>query len=133
MSDALDTFLAARNEELIACRRDLHAHPELSSEETRTTAAIVRRLQVAGLEPKVLNCGTGLICDVGTGDGPVLALRADIDALAMDDECPAAYRSHVSGVAHACGHDVHTTIVLGAGLYFAQNPPLARARVATGP
>ena len=129
MSDALDTFLAARNEELIAFRRDLHAHPELSSEETRTTAAIVRRLQVAGLEPKVLNCGTGLICDVGTGDGPVLALRADIDALAMDDECPAAYRSHVSGVAHACGHDVHTTIVLGAGLYFAQNPPPGRVRL----
>ena len=126
---SLSEFLQVRGEELISFRRDLHAHPELSSQETRTTAAIVRRLQVAGLEPKVLNCGTGLVCDVGTGDGPVLALRADIDALAMDDECHTPYRSHVDGVAHACGHDVHTAIVLGAGLFFAQNPPAGRVRL----
>jgi len=126
---SLSEFLQMRGEELISIRRDLHAHPELSSQETRTTAAIVRRLQVAGLEPKVLNCGTGLVCDVGTGDGPVLALRADIDALAMDDESHASYRSHVEGVAHACGHDVHTAIVLGAGLFFAQNPPAGRVRL----
>ena len=73
--NGLSDFAAARSQELISFRRDLHAHPELSSQETRTTAAIVRRLQVAGLEPKVLNCGTGLVCDVGTGDGPVLAPR----------------------------------------------------------
>ena len=127
--NGLSDFVAARSQELISFRRDLHAHPELSSQETRTTAAIVRRLQVAGLEPKVLNCGTGLVCDVGTGDGPVLALRADIDALAMDDECHTPYRSHIEGVAHACGHDVHTTIVLGAGLYFAHNPPRGRVRL----
>lgn len=129
MSDALDAFIASRSDELIALRRDLHAHPELSTQETRTTSTIVRRLQVAGLEPKVLNCGTGLVCDVGTGDGPVLALRADIDALAMDDECPSAYRSHVPGVAHACGHDVHTTILIAAGLFFSQNPPPGRVRL----
>lgn len=126
---SLSEFLQVRGEELTSFRRDLHAHPELSSQETRTTAAIVRRLQVAGLEPKVLNCGTGLVCDVGTGDGPVLALRADIDALAMEDESHASYRSHVEGVAHACGHDVHTAIVLGAGLFFAQNPPAGRVRL----
>ena len=126
---SLEEFLDAREEELIAFRRDLHAHPELSSQETRTTSAIVRRLQVAGLEPKVLNCGTGLVCDVGAGDGPVLALRADIDALAMDDECHTPYCSHIDGVAHACGHDVHTAIVLGAGLFFAQNPPPGRVRL----
>jgi amidohydrolase len=126
---SLAEFLATRGEELISFRRDLHAHPELSEQETRTTAALVRRLQVAGLEPKVLNCGTGLICDVGTGDGPVLALRADIDALAMADECHTPYRSHIDGVAHACGHDVHTAIVLGAGLYFASNSPGGRVRL----
>lgn len=126
---SLEEFLQTREEELISFRRDLHVHPELSAQETRTTASIVRRLQVAGLEPKVLNCGTGLVCDVGTGDGPVLALRADIDALAMDDECLTPYRSHVDGVAHACGHDVHTAIVLGAGLFFAQNRPPGRVRL----
>ncbi len=125
----IEHWAQSRAEELIAFRRDLHAHPELSSQETRTTAAIVRRLQVAGLEPKVLNVGTGLVCDVGSGDGPVLALRADIDALAMDDECSAVYRSREPGKAHACGHDVHTAIVLGAGLYFAQNPPRGRVRL----
>lgn len=129
MIDGLAEFLQARSHELIAFRRDLHAHPEVSSEELRTTAALVRRLQVAGLEPKVLNCGTGLVCDVGVGDGPVLALRADIDALAMDDECRTPYRSHVEGVAHACGHDVHTTVVLGAGLFFAHKPPRGRVRL----
>ncbi len=126
---SLSEFLQVRGEELISFRRDLHAHPELSSQETRTTAAIVRRLQVAGLEPKVLNCGTGLVCDVGTGDGPVLALRADIDALSMEDESHSSYRSLIDGVAHACGHDVHTAIVLGAGLFFAQNPPAGRVRL----
>ncbi len=126
---SLSEFLASREEELISFRRDLHSHPELSSEERRTTAALVRRLQVAGLEPKVLNCGTGLVCDVGTGDGPVLALRADIDALAMDDECHTPYRSHIEGVAHACGHDVHAAVVLGAGLFFAQNSPGGRVRL----
>lgn len=126
---SLSEFLQMRGEELISFRRDLHSHPELSGEEHRTTSALVRRLQVAGLEPKVLNCGTGLVCEVGTGDGPVLALRADIDALAMDDECRTPYRSHIDGVAHACGHDVHAAIVLGAGLFFVQNPPGGRVRL----
>ena len=68
----------------------------------------------------MLSSGTGLLCDFGTGDGPIVALRADIDALAMDDEKDVHYRSQNPGVAHACGHDVHTTIVLGAGLYLAE-------------
>ena len=61
-------------------------------------------------------------------DQPI-AVEHDIDALAMDDECHTPYRSHVDGVAHACGHDVHTAIVLGAGLFFAQNPPAGRVRL----
>lgn len=125
----LDDFLAARADELVAMRRDLHAHPELSSQEERTTATITRRLQVAGLDPKGLTIGTGLVCDVGAGDGPVLALRADIDALAMPDGCRADYRSSVGGVAHACGHDVHTAILTGVGMFFAQYPPPGRVRL----
>ncbi|MGY5049089.1 M20 family metallopeptidase [Streptomyces sp. 900105755] len=109
--------------ELVAFRRDLHMHPELGNQEFRTTAAIKERLEKAGLRPRVLPAGTGLVCDIGTvGDGlPVLALRADIDALPIPDmktEC--SYRSTVPDRAHACGHDVHTTVVLGAGLVLAE-------------
>ncbi|MEU1463940.1 amidohydrolase [Streptomyces sp. NPDC005727] len=111
--------------ELVAFRRDLHMHPELGNQEFRTTAAIKERLEQAGLRPRVLATGTGLICDIGLPEGqrpavPLLALRADIDALPIPDtkaDCP--YRSTVPDRAHACGHDVHTTIVLGAGLVLA--------------
>jgi len=113
----LRLWLSGHEEELVAFRRHLHAHPEPSGEEHETTDFIRERLEVAGLEPRVLASGTGLICDFGTGDGPLVALRGDIDALAMDDEKDVHYRSQVPGVAHACGHDVHTTVVLGAGIY----------------
>ncbi|TXL90523.1 amidohydrolase [Streptomyces sp. IB2014 016-6] len=114
--------------ELIAFRRDMHMHPELGNQEFRTTAALKHRLEQAGLVPRVLNTGTGLFCDIGTRDGataasgvrPMLALRADIDALPIPDtKAGVAYRSTVPDRAHACGHDVHTTAVLGAGLVLA--------------
>lgn len=110
--------------ELIAFRRDLHMHPELGNQEFRTTAAIKARLERAGLKPRVLSTGTGLICDVGRRDGDtrsMLALRADIDALPIPDTKEGvSYRSTVPDRAHACGHDVHTTTVLGAGLVLAE-------------
>ncbi len=119
------------NEELIAFRRDLHMHPELSREEYRTTAAIRARLEKAGLQPREMPGGTGLICDIGPADaGPRIALRADIDALPIPDTKIVEYRSTVHGAAHACGHDVHTTVVLGAGLVLAE---LARAGRLTRP
>ncbi|GAA2395978.1 M20 family metallopeptidase [Streptomyces glaucosporus] len=112
--------------ELIAFRRDLHMHPELGHQEFRTTAALRARLEKAGLRPRVLPGGTGLICDIhpggaAAGDGvrPMLALRADIDALPIPDTKTVPYRSTVPDRAHACGHDVHTTAVLGAGLVLA--------------
>ncbi|MFI8518384.1 amidohydrolase [Streptomyces sp. NPDC085481] len=108
--------------ELIAFRRDLHMHPELGNQEFRTTAALKERLEAAGLAPKVLATGTGLMCDIGTWDHgrPMLAIRADIDALPIPDTKTVAYRSTVPDRAHACGHDVHTTAVLGAGLVLAE-------------
>lgn len=112
----LDEWLAAHAEGLTADRRHLHAHPELSGEEIATTEFISERLHVAGLAPRLLSTGTGLLCDIGVGHGPSVALRADIDGLAMGDEKDTPYRSQNPGVAHACGHDVHTTVVLGAGL-----------------
>ncbi|GAA2784637.1 M20 family metallopeptidase [Streptomyces showdoensis] len=108
--------------ELIAFRRDLHMHPELGNQEFRTTAALKERLEAAGLAPKVLATGTGLMCDIGTWDRrrPMLAIRADIDALPIPDTKSVAYRSTLPDRAHACGHDVHTTAVLGAGLVLAE-------------
>ncbi|MEU3048566.1 MULTISPECIES: amidohydrolase [unclassified Streptomyces] len=110
--------------ELIAFRRDLHMHPELGNQEFRTTAALKARLERAGLEPRVLPMGTGLVCDIGTGSAeaqgrPLFAIRADIDALPIPDTKTVSYRSTVPDRAHACGHDVHTTAALGAGLVLA--------------
>ncbi|GAA2934596.1 M20 family metallopeptidase [Streptomyces thioluteus] len=110
--------------ELIAFRRDLHMHPELGNREFRTTAAIRARLEKAGLRPRTLPAGTGLICDIGrprpgAERRPLLAFRADLDALPIPDTKTVPYRSTVPGAAHACGHDVHTTVVLGTGLVLA--------------
>ena len=109
----------AHHDELVALRRDLHAHPELSWGEVRTTRLLRERLLAAGLAPRLLAGGTGLVCDIGTGDR-VVGLRADIDALPIVDVKDVPYASTVPGVCHACGHDVHTTAVLGAGLVLAQ-------------
>ncbi|HLU75671.1 MAG TPA: M20 family metallopeptidase [Nonomuraea sp.] len=116
----LDAFLVETEQDLVAFRRDLHMHPELAFAEYRTTQRIAERLVAAGLNPSVLPRGTGIICDVGSGDGPTIALRADIDALPLQDEKDVAYRSTVPGACHACGHDVHTTILLGTSLFLAQ-------------
>jgi amidohydrolase len=101
--------------ELVYTRRWLHARPEVSRAEFATTDALRERLQAEGLDPRVLRVGTGLICDIGS-TGPMVALRADIDALVMQDAKHVPYRSMNDGACHACGHDVHTAVVLGAGL-----------------
>jgi amidohydrolase len=109
--------------ELIAFRRDMHMHPELGYQEHRATARIKQRLEEAGLSPRVPAGGTGVVCDIGRPDParPMLAIRADIDALPIPDtKTGVPYRSTVPDRAHACGHDVHTTMVLGAGLVLAR-------------
>ena len=116
----LEAFLDAHGEELVAFRRRLHAHPELSWAEHETTAAVRARLEVAGAAVAPLATETGLQVDLGEGPGPTILLRADIDALPLDDQKEVPYRSTVPGVCHACGHDVHTTILLGAGLALQQ-------------
>jgi amidohydrolase len=108
-------FLADHAQRLIDVRRDLHAHPELGRTEHRTTELVADALRHVGRHPRVLPTGTGLICDLGP-TSPRIALRADLDALPIPDAKDVSYRSTVDGVAHACGHDVHTTVVLGAGL-----------------
>src|SRR3954451_9083465 len=109
-------------------RRDLHAHPELAFGETRTTAVISSTLESFGLVPHVLPDGTGVICDIGT-DGPLIALRADIDALPLADEKTVPYRSTVEGLCHGCGHDAHTAILLGAAGVLADRSGPGRIRL----
>lgn len=105
-------------EALVKVRREIHAHPELARAEFRTTGLVADALARAGLTPAVLPGGVGLVCDIGE-QPPTVALRADLDALPIPDTKDVSYRSTVDGVAHACGHDVHTTVVLGAGLALA--------------
>jgi amidohydrolase len=115
----LDAFLDGHEPELVDFRRDLHAHPETGYHEYRTTRRIALRLEAAGLKPAILPKGTGLTVDIGDGSagGPTVALRADIDALPINDEKDVPYRSVNRGACHACGHDVHATILLGTGLF----------------
>ena len=103
---AVDAVDALEND-LVALRRELHAHPELAWQETVTTALVAERLEKAGLEVKLLP-KSGLIAELGAPTGPLVALRADLDGLPVDDLGGEPWASTVPGVAHACGHDVHT-------------------------
>lgn len=104
--------------ELTAFRRKVHRSPELSFQEVQTTERIVTRLEQAGLAPVRLE-GTG--CYVDVGSGPIaVALRADIDALPIDEATGLEFASQNPGVMHACGHDIHQTVMLGVALVLAQ-------------
>lgn len=126
-------LVGSLRDELVEVRRDLHAHPELGRTEERTTRVVADRLRLAGLTPHLMP-GTGLVCDLGPGPAVSgrrrIALRADLDALPVQDTCGLPWASTVRGVAHACGHDVHTTAVLGAGLALAELA--AAGELATG-
>lgn len=119
LAERLDAWLGRHEAELVTLRRRIHAHPELSGQERATAALVAARLRQAGLKPRLLAGRNGVICDVGTGDR-VVALRADLDALPLPDTKDVPYRSTVPNVCHACGHDVHTTILVGAARVLAE-------------
>jgi amidohydrolase len=119
LTEALDAFLARHEAELIRFRRDLHAHPEPGYAEQRTTRLVADRLAAAGLQPVPLPRTTGLYADIGPATRRV-ALRADLDALPMDDEKSVPYRSVNPGLCHSCGHDAHTAMLAGAGQFLAE-------------
>ena len=102
-------------QQLIDWRRELHSWPELSGHEVETTARLRRWLEEAGLHPLDYPLETGVVVEVGRGE-TLIALRADIDALPIHEATGLAYRSRHSGVMHACGHDVHSAVMLGAAL-----------------
>lgn len=99
--------------EMIEVRRDFHMHPELSFKEVRTPRIIADHLKSLGLETYE-NVGTSGVVGIlrGAHPGPTVGLRADFDALPMNDEKDAPYKSTVEGVTHACGHDIHTTALM---------------------
>ena len=109
-------------DELVAIRRDLHAHPELGFEEERTSGIVAERLSAWGFE---VHRGIGKTGVVGvlhgkSADGRRIGLRADMDALPIEETTNLSYRSTRPGKMHACGHDGHTTMLLGAARYLAE-------------
>jgi amidohydrolase len=101
--------------QIVEFRRRFHQHPEVAWEEIQTTAFVAEHCRTAGLNVRVLNGRTGLVADLnGERAGAVLAFRADLDALPIQEEGSQPFRSKVPGKAHVCGHDAHTAMLLGA-------------------
>jgi len=111
----------AIKDEIVTLRRDLHAHPELGFQEIRTSGVVAERLAELGFENVQRNVGrTGVTVEFGAADGPVIGIRADMDALPIHEETPHPFRSENDGVMHACGHDCHTSMLLGAATLLKQ-------------
>ena len=105
--------------DLVAWRRDLHAHPELAYREHRTAGFVAERLRDWGIDVDQGLAETGVVGTLSRGDGPSVGLRADMDALPMEESNTFPHRSRHPGCMHACGHDGHTTMLLGAARYLA--------------
>jgi len=111
-------------ESMIALRRDLHQHPELSWKERRTSAKVCEFLDQIKVSYQPNVADTGILAEIpGQQDGPYIALRADMDALPIQEETDLPFSSEVNGVMHACGHDGHTSILLGTAMHLSQQPP----------
>ncbi len=106
---------------LVAFRRDLHAHPELGFAETRTAALVVEALRLLGLEVHIGVGGTGVVGILRAGSSDRrLALRADMDALAIEEQTGLPYASRNRGAFHGCGHDGHVAMLLGAARHLSR-------------
>lgn len=112
-------------EQIVDFRRDLHQHPELSWHERRTAERVCGFLDRLGISYRGSVAGTGIVADIPCGrEGPCVALRADLDALPIQEETGLPFASIVDGVMHACGHDGHTSMLLGAAALLAREPEL---------
>ena len=116
-----DTVVSsAERDELVRLRRDFHRHPELGYEEKRTSSIVARHLEELGYEVRTGVAETGVIASRAGSSGPALLIRADMDALPIQELTDVEYRSENEGVMHACGHDAHTAIGMVAASRFAR-------------
>jgi len=110
----LDDYIKSIQNKMISIRRDLHSNPELSNREFRTSKIVAEYLRKLGIEVRERIAKTGVVGILWKGkEYPTVAIRADMDALPIEEKNEVEYRSKVKGVMHACGHDFHTTILLG--------------------
>jgi hippurate hydrolase len=112
--------IKAYHDDLTAWRRDIHAHPELGFDEHRTSDFVAKKLGEFGVTVHRNVGKTGVVGVLQTGNGPTIGLRCDMDALPIDEIAEVPYKSTKPGVMHACGHDGHTTMLLGAARYLAE-------------
>lgn len=112
---------ASLHQKMTTWRRDLHAHPETAFEEHRTAEVVASALESMGMEVETGIAQTGVVGTLRNGDGPRLGLRADMDALDMDEKGVHSYVSVHPGKMHACGHDGHTAMLLGAAHYLSEH------------
>lgn len=115
----LDRAMALKAK-LIEIRRHLHQYPELGFQEVKTSQYVSDHLHALGIEHQRGVAKTGIVATLGNGKGPTVALRADMDALPIHEANDVPYRSKHDGVMHACGHDAHTAMLLGAAMLLAQ-------------
>ncbi len=116
MKDAVWKIAQEIKDEVIETRRNIHMYPELGYEEEKTSELVIKKLKELGIEvkTKVAKFGVvGLIRGTTTGDGKTIGIRADMDALPLQEENEVPYKSKIDGVMHACGHDAHTAMLLG--------------------
>src|SRR5690606_31097713 len=123
-TDAMKTIdeIERAHADLTSLRRDIHAHPELAFQETRTSALVAERLRSFGIEVHTGLGKTGLVGVLKSGNsGKTLGLRADMDALPMPEHNRFEHKSTIAGRMHGCGHDGHTTMLLGAAEYLSKH------------
>lgn len=129
-STPIRSTIAALQPDLVQWRRQLHQHPELGFQEQQTAAFIAEKLTRWHIEHQTGIAETGIVALIrGTHPGPVFAIRADMDALPIQEENQVPYRSQQDGVMHACGHDGHTAIALGTAYYLSQHRHLIQGTV----
>ncbi len=117
--DTVTARVAASRDYVVAMRRHFRMHPEVGGQEHETQKKILSELAAMGIKARPA-AGTGVIADIpGKPDGKTVAMRADIDALPVEDQIPHPYKSRNQGISHACGHDGHTAMLLGAAKTFA--------------